>query len=71
MSLSQEKQEGSYLLFRIVFTLVREHALRPLGSAPKSRFEFGSINVCQNSLDLSKKLRIVISIETSEFLFQA
>jgi hypothetical protein len=34
---------------------------------PKA-FDFGSINGCQNSLHLSKKLGIIIGMETSEFI---
>jgi hypothetical protein len=38
---------------------------------PPSSFDFGSINGPEKSLHLSKKLRIVISIETSEFILEA
>jgi hypothetical protein len=33
--------------------------------------DFGSISGCQNSLHLSKNLRIVIRMETGEFILQA
>jgi hypothetical protein len=39
-----------------------------LDPVPKSIFDFHSINGCPNFLRLSKKLRIVIIIETSEFI---
>jgi hypothetical protein len=35
---------------------------------PKSIFDFGSINGCQNSLHFSKRLVIGIGMETSEFV---
>jgi hypothetical protein len=36
---------------------------------PESNFDFGSINGCQHSLHFSEKLRIVIGMETREFIF--
>jgi hypothetical protein len=38
---------------------------------PKRGFDFGSMNGCQNSLYFSKKLRIVIGMETSEVILEA
>jgi hypothetical protein len=34
-------------------------------------FHFGSIRGCQNSLRLSKTVRVVIGMETSKFILQA
>jgi hypothetical protein len=56
------------LLFRIVFTLVPGGPLTSFDPVPNSFSDFGSINRDQNSLHLSKKLRIVIGMETSEFI---
>jgi hypothetical protein len=71
VSLSKEKEEGSCLLFRIAFTFVRGDGLTSLDPVPNSIFDFGSINGCQNSLYFSKKLRVLISMETSELILSA
>jgi hypothetical protein len=52
----------------IIFTFVHDGPLTSLDPVPKSTFDFLSINGCQNSLQISKKLRIVIRRETSEFI---
>jgi hypothetical protein len=49
-------------------TFVRGDPLTLLDPVPKSTFDFGSINGSQNSLHISKKLHIVIDMETGEFL---
>jgi hypothetical protein len=56
------------LLFRIVFAFVHPDTLASLDPVPKSIFDFGSIKGCSNSLHLSKRLDIVIGMETSEFV---
>jgi hypothetical protein len=68
LSISTEKQECSYFLFRIVFTFARGDPLTSLDPVPKSVFDIGSINDWQNSLHPSKKVRIVIGMETSKFI---
>jgi hypothetical protein len=67
VSMNKEKEECSYLLFRIIFTFVRGDALTSLDPVSKCSLEFGSISSCQNSFRLSKKLRIGIGMGTSEF----
>jgi hypothetical protein len=71
LSMSQAKQEGSYLFFKITPIFVRGGPLASLDPIPKSIFDFGSINGCQNSLHFSKKLCILISLEASEFILSA
>jgi hypothetical protein len=52
----------------MIFTFVRGGPLTSLDPVPKSMFDFGSINGCQRSLHISKNLRIIIGMETSEFI---
>jgi hypothetical protein len=53
----------------MVFTFVRGGPLTSLDRLPKSISTFDSIDGCQNSLHLSKKLRIIIGMEASELSF--
>jgi hypothetical protein len=48
--------------------LIRGDILTSLNPVPKSIFDFRSINGYQNSVHVSKKLCIVILMETSEFM---
>jgi hypothetical protein len=71
VSLSKEKQECSYFLFTIVFTIVRGDGLASLDPVPKSFFDFGSSNGSEKSPYLSRKLCRAIGMATCEFILSA